>query len=229
MPTSTQGQLRIRRRFPKKRCVLPGRCGHRPLRKVGGFPRSFRADKKIPRRVGRGQGCGIDGACRPGYEVRSHWISCTLSIARGREKVRRNGARRENFQLPTCPVRGRKAAPVCKGRAPQPAPARPPQTGRARVRRFFAAAVWKHSARLSRRPPPRASDCRPEARIPPAAAARQIRPLPRLLFLILHEGARERARTGEARLFFCGNRRVSLQKRPSLAKIIPYMKRRRCI
>ena len=83
MPTSTQGQLRIRRRFPKKRCVLPGRCGHRPLRKVGGFPRSFRADKKIPRRVGRGQGCGIDGACRPGYEVRSHWISCTLSIAWG--------------------------------------------------------------------------------------------------------------------------------------------------
>ena len=96
-------------------------------------------------------------------------------------------------------------------------------------RRVERECAWKHSARLSRRPPPRASDCRPEARIPPAAAARQIRPLPRLLFLILHEGARERARTGEARLFFCGNRRVSLQKRPSLAKIIPYMKRRRCI
>ena len=30
MPTSPQGQLRTRRRFSKKRCGLPGRCGHRP-------------------------------------------------------------------------------------------------------------------------------------------------------------------------------------------------------
>ena len=31
-PHRPAGKLRIRLRFPQKRCVLPGRCGHRPLR-----------------------------------------------------------------------------------------------------------------------------------------------------------------------------------------------------
>ena len=55
--------------------------------------------KKSPNRFGWGQGCGIDGACRPGYEVRSHWISCTLSIAWGKEKVRRNGSGGKNIRI----------------------------------------------------------------------------------------------------------------------------------
>ena len=46
MPASTQEKLRIRRKFPQKRCSLPGRCGHRPLRIVLGFHKS----KKLPTR-----------------------------------------------------------------------------------------------------------------------------------------------------------------------------------
>ena len=38
------------------------------------------------------------GRCQ-GYEVRSHWISCTLSIAWGKEKVRRNGSGGKNIRI----------------------------------------------------------------------------------------------------------------------------------
>ena len=34
-PHRPAGKLRIRRRFPYKRCNLPGRCGHRPLQASG--------------------------------------------------------------------------------------------------------------------------------------------------------------------------------------------------
>ena len=37
MPTSPHWAIRIRRRFPLKQIVPPGRCGHRPLRKSGGI------------------------------------------------------------------------------------------------------------------------------------------------------------------------------------------------
>ena len=37
MPTSPHWAVRIRRRFPLKQIVPPGRCGHRPLRKSGGI------------------------------------------------------------------------------------------------------------------------------------------------------------------------------------------------
>ena len=40
--------LRIRRGFPYKRYVPPSRCGHRPLRKTGGFSRiPYGRDEKI--------------------------------------------------------------------------------------------------------------------------------------------------------------------------------------
>ena len=63
--------------------------GIAPYAKLEDFRDPLERIKKSPNRFGWGQGCGIDGACRPGYEVRSHWISCTLSIARLAAIVRR--------------------------------------------------------------------------------------------------------------------------------------------
>ena len=82
-PHRPKGSYEFAEDFRKNGAFCRGDVGIAPYAKLREFLRSFRADKKIPRRVGRGQGCGIDGACRPGYEVRSHWISCTLSIAWG--------------------------------------------------------------------------------------------------------------------------------------------------
>ena len=156
-PHRPKGSYEFAEDFRKNGAFCRGDVGIAPYAKLEEFPRSFRADKKIPRRVGRGQGCGIDGACRPGYEVRSHWISCTLSIAWGEGESPSKRVGRKKYSDWPClhALFAKEKLRLCAKRAhAQPAPARPPQTGRARVRRFFAAAVWKHSARPSRRPPP---------------------------------------------------------------------------
>ena len=53
MPTSPQGQFRIRRRFPKKRILPPSRCGHRPLRITGKLAKSRRIAKTIENQANR--------------------------------------------------------------------------------------------------------------------------------------------------------------------------------
>ena len=92
-------------------------------------------EKKFPRPVWVGAWLGIDGACRPGYEVRSHWISCTLSIAQACGNCPSKAVARDEFvslfhvQLapgalgvgrihPKCRAPGKRAAPAGKAHAP---------------------------------------------------------------------------------------------------------------